>query len=169
MKKDRLWLILFFYFKRGQNEIKIHYISKRKENLRMDKIIDKLDTVPGMILAEIVIIGIIILAAHYFIKDSEETTKVLWSIIPLTVVLMTGCVLGKLYDSRDDIELKSEATEELRCKLEDDLHVYIICGRLSRDDEENILDNFDKWVKTADWGDCYAYGLENYTLENPED
>ena len=52
-------------------------------------------------------------------------------------------------------------TEELRCKLEDDLHVYVICDRLSKDDVENILDNFDKWVKTADWGDCYTYGLEN--------
>lgn len=139
----------------------------------MDKIIDKIDTVPGMILAEIVIIGIIILAAHYFIKkggdDNEETTKVLWSIIPLIVVLMTGCVLGKLYDRRDDIKLKNEASEELRCKLEDDLHVYVICDRLSRDDVDNILDNFDKWVETADWGDSYAYGLENYTLENPED
>lgn len=135
----------------------------------MDKIIDKIDTVPGMILAGIVIIGIIILAAHYFIKDNEETTKVLWSIIPLIVVLMTGCVSGKLYDGRDDIKLKNEASEELRCKLEDDLHVYVICDRLSKDDVENILDNFDKWVKTADWGDCYTYGLENYTLENPED
>ena len=139
----------------------------------MDKIIDKLDTVPGMILAEIIIIGIIILAIRYFNKkggdDNEETAKVLWIIIPLTVMFMNLCILAKIYDRTDDIELKNEATEELRCKLEDDLHVYVICDRLSKDDVENILDNFDKWVKTADWGDCYTYGLENYTLENPED
>lgn len=139
----------------------------------MDKIIDKLDTVPGMILAEIIIIGIIILAIHYFDKkggdDNEETVKVLLVMIPLTVMLMNLCILAKINGKTNDIELKNEATEELRCKLEDDLHVYVICDRLSKDDVENILDNFDKWVKTADWGDCYTYGLENYTLENPED
>ena len=139
----------------------------------MDKIIDKLDTVPGMILAEIIIIGIIILAICYFDKkggdDNEETVKVLLVMIPLTVMLMNLCILAKINGKTYDIELKNEASEELRCKLEDDLHVYVICDRLSKDDVENILDNFDKWVKTADWGDCYTYGLENYTLENPED
>ena len=57
----------------------------------MDKIIDKLDTVPGMILAEIIIIGIIILAIRYFDKkggdDNEETVKVLLVMIPLTLTL----------------------------------------------------------------------------------
>lgn len=89
--------------------------------------------------------------------------------IPLTIMLMNLCILAKTYNRMDDVKLKNEATEELRCKLEDDLHVYVICDRLSKDDVDNILDNFDKWVKTADWGDCYTYGLENYTLENPED
>lgn len=41
----------------------------------MDKIIDKLDTVPGMILTEIIIIGIIILAIRYLIKRVAMTMK----------------------------------------------------------------------------------------------
>ena len=36
--------------------------------------------------------------------------------------------------SMNDKELKEELLEELRCDLEEDLHGYVICDYLSRDD-----------------------------------
>lgn len=42
-------------------------------------------------------------------------------------------------DINDD--LKEKLIEELRDSLEDDLHGYVICDYLSRDEAEDILDN----------------------------
>lgn len=42
--------------------------------------------------------------------------------------------------SMNDKELKEELLEELRCDLEEDLHGYVICDYLSRDD-------IDEWKK----------------------
>lgn len=65
--------------------------------------------------------------------------------------------------------LKEELIGELHGRLEDDLHGYVICDYLSRDEAEDILDSFDQWAKNADWGDDYVYNENHYTLERPED
>lgn len=71
-------------------------------------------------------------------------------------------------ETMNDKELKEEIIEELRCNLEEDLHGYVICNYLSRDDADNILESFDEWAETADWGDDYVYDENYYTLEYPE-
>lgn len=71
-------------------------------------------------------------------------------------------------ETMNDKELKEEIIEELRCNLEEDLHGYVICDYLSRDDADNILESFDEWDETADWGDDYVYDENYYTLEYPE-
>lgn len=71
-------------------------------------------------------------------------------------------------ETMNDKELKEEIIEELRCNLEEDLHGYVICDYLSRDDADNILESFDEWAETADWGDDYVYDENYYTLEYPE-
>ena len=48
-----------------------------------------------------------------------------------------------------------------------DLHGYVICDYLSRDEAEAILDSFDKWAENANWGDDYVYDGNHYTLEHP--
>jgi hypothetical protein len=70
--------------------------------------------------------------------------------------------------SMNDKELKEELLEELRCDLEEDLHGYVICDYLSRDDVDDILDSFDRWAETAGWGDNYVYDGKSYTLKYPE-
>lgn len=70
-------------------------------------------------------------------------------------------------DINDD--LKEKLIEELRDSLEDDLHGYVICDYLLRDETEDILDDFDEWAENADWGDDYVYDENYYTLERPED
>lgn len=70
-------------------------------------------------------------------------------------------------DINDD--LKEKLIEELRDSLKDDLHGYVICDYLSRDEAEDILDDFDEWAENADWGDDYVYDENYYTLERPED
>lgn len=71
-------------------------------------------------------------------------------------------------ETMNDEELKEEIIKELRCNLEEDLHGYVICDYLSRDDVDNILESFDEWAETADWGDDYVYDENYYTLEYPE-
>lgn len=65
--------------------------------------------------------------------------------------------------------LKEELIGELHGRLEDDLHGYVICDYLSRDEAEDILDSFDQWAENVDWGDDYVYNENHYTLERPED
>lgn len=67
----------------------------------------------------------------------------------------------------DDNDLKEEIIGKLYGKLEDDLHGYVICDYLSRDEAEDILDSFDKWAENANWSDDYVYDGNHYTLEHP--
>lgn len=70
--------------------------------------------------------------------------------------------------SMNDKELKEELLEDLRCDLEEDLHGYVICDYLSRDNVDDILENFDQWTENANWGDNYVYDGKSYTLKYPE-
>ena len=67
----------------------------------------------------------------------------------------------------NDNDLKEEIIGKLYGKLEDDLHGYVICDYLSRDEAEAILDSFDKWAENTNWGDDYVYDGNHYTLEHP--
>ena len=69
----------------------------------------------------------------------------------------------------NDDDLKEEIIGKLYGKLEDDLHGYVICDYLSRDEAEDVLNSFDKWAENANWGDDYVYDGNHYTLERPED
>lgn len=66
-------------------------------------------------------------------------------------------------------ELKEIAVEELRAQLEEYLHGLVICDDITRDDEEDVLDNFDNWAKEANYCDIYQYDDIDYTLEKPND
>lgn len=66
-------------------------------------------------------------------------------------------------------ELKEMAIGELRVQLEEYLHGLVICDDISRDEEEDILDDFDDWSENAVYGDVYQYDDIDYTLEEPKD
>lgn len=62
-------------------------------------------------------------------------------------------------------ELREEAVEEIRGGLEAYLQGLVICDRITRDEQSEILDGFDKWSKDAKYGDTYYYDGKEYTLK----
>ena len=54
--------------------------------------------------------------------------------------------------------------EELREELEEYLHGLVICDYITKEDENEVLDDFDNWAEKASPGDTYYYDGESYTL-----
>lgn len=61
-------------------------------------------------------------------------------------------------------KIRETAIEELREQLEEYLHGLVICDDITRDEESDVLDNFDNWAKDAEYGDTYCYDGIDYTL-----
>ena len=55
---------------------------------------------------------------------------------------------------------------ELRDSLEEYLHGLVICDYISRDEEDEVLNDFDSWAQTANIGDTYYYDDNSYTVSN---
>lgn len=55
--------------------------------------------------------------------------------------------------------------EKLMEKLHDDAHGEYIAGYITRNEIYEILDDFEKWLKTANIGDTYYWSDYSYTLE----
>lgn len=54
--------------------------------------------------------------------------------------------------------------ESLREELEVYLNGLVVMDDITRKDQEEVLDNFDEWAKTATIGDSYYYDNEVYTI-----
>lgn len=58
---------------------------------------------------------------------------------------------------------------ELHDELEEYLNGLRICDDITRNEQEEILDDFDKWCETAQIGDTYCYDGQRYTLAEADD
>lgn len=66
----------------------------------------------------------------------------------------------------DDLKLKDEIIEELREQLEEYLQGLVVCDDITREEQGEVLDDFDNWAETAEYGDTYYYDDEEYTIES---
>ena len=69
----------------------------------------------------------------------------------------------KLDVNKEDIMTNED---ELRDELEEYLNGLCICDCITRNEQSDILDDFDTWTETAKIGDTYFYDGNEYTLEN---
>lgn len=77
----------------------------------------------------------------------------------------------KISDIIWDIDEKDIETNAscLRDELDEYLHGLCICDYITRNEQSDVLDDFDAWVETAKIGDTYFYDGDEYTLEEDED
>lgn len=64
-------------------------------------------------------------------------------------------------------ELREKAVEDIREELEEYLQGLVINDYITRQEEIEVIDNFNNWAKDAQYGDVYYYDEEKYIMKEP--
>lgn len=64
-------------------------------------------------------------------------------------------------------ELREKAVEDIREELEEYLQGLVINDYITRQEQIEVIDNFNNWAKDAQYGDVYYYDEEKYIMEEP--
>lgn len=60
---------------------------------------------------------------------------------------------------------KEEIIKKLKEELDEYLHGLVICDYITRNEQSEILNDFDNWSSTAEYGDTYYHDGREYTLK----
>lgn len=73
------------------------------------------------------------------------------------------------FNDSEELELMKDVISDLRLELEGDLQGLVACDYITRQDEAEVLEDFDNWAETAGWNDTYYYDESDYVVKKPED